>query len=120
MYRQNYGKIINTASQLAYKGFPGFAHYCAAKAAIITFTRSLALEIGSRNINANCVAPGATETPMLERHSEDVIEQIRATIPKGRLATVDDIAPTYVFLASDKASHYVGQCLSPNGGDMML
>jgi len=120
MYRQDYGKIINTASQLAYRGSPGFAHYCAAKAGIIAFTRSLALEIGSRNINANCVAPGATETPMLEGISPDTIEQIRATIPRGRLATVHDIAPTYVFLASDESSHYVGQCLSPNGGDVML
>ena len=120
MYRQNYGKIINTASQLAYRGSPGFAHYSAAKAAIIAFTRSLALEIGSRNINANCVAPGATETPMLEGISQDTIERIRATIPRGRLARVNDIAPTYVFLASDESSHYVGQCLSPNGGDVML
>ena len=120
MYRQSYGKIISTASQLAYKGSPGLAHYCAAKAAIVTFTRSLALEIGSRNINANCVAPGATQTPLLEGISSEMIERIRATIPKGRLATVDDIAPTYVFLASDESSHYVGQCLSPNGGDVML
>lgn len=120
MYRQNYGKIISTASQLAYKGSPGLAHYCAAKAAIVAFTRSLALEIGSRNINANCVAPGATRTPLLDEISHEMVERIRATIPKGRLATVDDIAPTYVFLASDESSHYVGQCLSPNGGDVML
>jgi 3-oxoacyl-[acyl-carrier protein] reductase len=120
MYRQNYGKIVNTASQLAYRGSPGFAHYCAAKAAIIAFTRSLSLEIGSRDINANCVAPGATETPMLEGISQDTIRQIRASIPRGRLATVDEIAPTYVFLASDESRHYVGQCLSPNGGDVML
>jgi len=120
MYRQNYGKIINTASQLAYRGSPGFAHYCAAKAGIIAFTRSVALEIGSRNINANCVAPGATETPMLEGISQDTVERIRSAIPRGRLATVHDIAPTYVFLASDESSHYVGQCLSPNGGDVML
>ena len=120
MYRQNYGKIISTASQLAYKGSPGLAHYCAAKAAIVTFTRSLALEIGSRNVNANCVAPGATQTPLLGEISHELIERIRATIPKGRLATVDDIVPTYVFLASDESSHYVGQCLSPNGGDVML
>ncbi len=120
MYRQNYGKIISTASQLAYKGWPGIAHYCAAKAAIITFTRSLALEIGTRNVNANCVAPGATETPLLGSISAAAIERIRAAIPRGRLAQVDDIVPAYVFLASDEASHFVGQCLSPNGGDVML
>ena len=120
MYQQDYGKIINTTSQLAYKGSPGLSHYCAAKAAIIAFSRSLAQEIGSRNINVNCVAPGATLTPMLENISAEVIERIRASIPKGRLATVEDIVPSYIFLASDESKHYVGQCLSPNGGDVML
>lgn len=120
MYRQDSGKIINTASQLAYKGAPGLSHYCAAKAAIIGFTRALALEIGTRNVNANCVAPGATETPILNGISTATIEAIRASIPKGRLATVEDIAPAYVFLASDEAQHFVGQCISPNGGDVML
>jgi 3-oxoacyl-[acyl-carrier protein] reductase len=120
MYQQNYGKIISTASQLAYKGAPGLSHYCAAKAAIIAFTRSLSLEIGTRNVNANCVGPGATQTPLLSSISEEAIEAIRAAIPKGRLATVDDIVPAYVFLASDESRHFVGQCLSPNGGDVML
>jgi 3-oxoacyl-[acyl-carrier protein] reductase len=120
MYQQNYGKIINTASQLAYKGAPGLSHYCAAKAAIIAFTRSLSLEIGTRNVNANCIAPGATQTPLLSGISENMIEAIRASIPKGRLAAVDDIVPAYVFLASDESQHFVGQCLSPNGGDVML
>jgi 3-oxoacyl-[acyl-carrier protein] reductase len=120
MYQQNYGKIINTASQLAYKGAPGLSHYCAAKAAIIAFTRSLSLEIGTHNVNANCVAPGATQTPLLSGISEKMIETIRASIPKGRLAAVDDIVPAYVFLASDESQHFVGQCLSPNGGDVML
>ena len=120
MYAQDSGKIINTASQLAYLGAPGLSHYCAAKAAIVAFTRSLAREIGTRNVNANCVAPGATQTPILEGVGEEALEAIRAAIPKGRFATVDDIAPTYVFLASDEAGHYVGQCLSPNGGDVML
>ena len=120
MYEQDYGKIINTASQLAYLGSPGLSHYCAAKAAIIAFTRSLSREIGTRNVNANCVGPGATQTPILDGISKEALEAIRASIPKGRLATVDQIAPTYVFLASDESSHYVGQCLSPNGGDIML
>lgn len=120
MYQQDYGKIINTASQLAYKGAPGLSHYCAAKAAIIAFTRCLSLEIGARNVNANCVAPGATHTPLLSNISEEAIAAIRASIPKGRLATVDDIVPAYVFLASDEARHFVGQCLSPNGGDVLL
>jgi 3-oxoacyl-[acyl-carrier protein] reductase len=120
MYRQDYGRIISTASQLAYKGGAGLAHYCAAKAAIIAFTRSLSLEIGASNITANCVAPGATQTRMVAGLDRNMMEAIRAAIPKGRFATVDEIVPAYVFLASDEARHFVGQCLSPNGGDVML
>ncbi|MEQ8264009.1 SDR family NAD(P)-dependent oxidoreductase [Pseudohaliea sp.] len=119
-YRQNSGRIINTASQLAYIGAPGFAHYTAAKGGILSFTRSLALEIGDRNITANCVAPGATMTPMLADVPEEVIAAIRSNIPAGRLAEVDDIVGAYLFLASDAAAHFRGQCLSPNGGDAFL
>ena len=120
MYAQGHGKIINTASQLAYKGAPGLAHYTASKAAIVSFTRSLSLEIADRGVNVNCVAPGATTTPILDGMDEDILEAIRQTIPRGRFAVVDEIAPTYVFLASSDGDHYVGQCLSPNGGDIFL
>src|SRR5262249_15806565 len=78
MYQQNYRKIIKTGWELAYKGSPGLSHYCAAKAAIIAFTRSLSLEIGTRNVNANCVAPGATQTPLLANIGSAAIEAIRA------------------------------------------
>jgi 3-oxoacyl-[acyl-carrier protein] reductase len=120
MYKQDYGRIISTASQLAYKGAAGLAHYCAAKAAIIAFTRSLSHEIGTSNITANCVAPGATQTRMVAGLDDAMMESIRSAIPKRRFATVDEIVPAYVFLASDEARHFVGQCLSPNGGDVML
>lgn len=120
MYQRNYGKIVNTASQLAYKGAPGFSHYTAAKGAILSFTRSLSLEVGERNVNVNSVAPGATHTPMLDGVPGEILEAIRASIPRGRLAEVDDIIPAYLFLASDEARHFVGQCLSPNGGDVFL
>ena len=120
MYERNSGKIINTASQLAYKGAPGFAHYTAAKGAILSFTRSLALEIGDRNISANCIAPGATMTPILEDVPENILNDIRAGIPRGKLANVDDIVGSYVFLASNAADHIRGQCISPNGGDVFL
>ena len=120
MYEQNYGKIINTTSQLAYKGAPGLTHYAAAKGAILSFTRSLALEVGQRAVNVNAVAPGATHTPILEAVPDDLLEAIRLSIPKGRLAEVEDIVPTYVFLASEESSHFQGQCLSPNGGDVFL
>jgi 3-oxoacyl-[acyl-carrier protein] reductase len=105
MYQQNSGRIINTASQLAYKGAPGFAHYTAAKGAILSFTRTVTLEIGDRDITANCVAPGATMTPILADVPEDILDGIRQAI---------------LFLASDDAAHFRGQCLSPNGGDVFL
>lgn len=119
-YEQNWGRIINTASQLAYIGAPGFSHYTAAKGAILSFTRSLALEIGDKSITANCVAPGATMTPILEGVPDEVLDAIRGNIPAGRLADVEDIVGSYLFLASEAASHYRGQCLSPNGGDAFL
>jgi len=120
MYAQNSGRIINTASQLAYIGAPGFSHYTAAKGAILSFTRSLALEIGDRPITANCVAPGATMTPILADVPDDILEGIRQNIPAGRIAEVEDIVGAYLFLASDAAGHFRGQCLSPNGGDAFL
>ena len=120
MYEAGFGRIINTASQLAYKGAPGLTHYTAAKGALIAMTRSLALEAGAQGVTVNCVAPGATLTPILEDVPEELLEQIRQSIPLGRLAEVDDIVPTYVFLASEDGRHYQGQCLSPNGGDAFL
>lgn len=120
MYEQNYGKIINTTSQLAYKGAPGLTHYTAAKGAILSFTRSLALEVGQRQVSINAVAPGATHTPILDDVPAELLQAIRQSIPRGRLAEVADITPAYVFLASDESSHFQGQCLSPNGGDVFL
>ena len=120
MYAQNNGRIINTASQLAYIGAPGFSHYTAAKGAILSFTRSLALEIGDRPITANCVAPGATMTPILADVPDDILDGIRQNIPAGRIAEVEDIVGAFLFLASDAAGHFRGQCLSPNGGDAFL
>lgn len=120
MYARGYGRIINTASQLAYRGAPGFAAYTAAKGGILSFTRTVALEIGSRDITINCVAPGATHTPILADVPPALLEEIRQAIPLGRIAEVSDIVPSYVFLASDDGRHYQGQCLSPNGGDVFL
>ena len=120
MYARDSGKIVNNASQLAHLGSPGLAHYTAAKAGIISFTRSLSREIGARNVNANCVAPGATQTPILAGVPEDHLDAIRANIPKGRIAEVSEIVPAFVYLASDDAHHMVGQTISPNGGDVFL
>ena len=120
MYAAGHGRIINTASQLAYKGAPGVSAYVAAKAGILGFTRSLVHEIGPRDIRVNCVAPGATDTPILAAVPADVLEKVRQAIPVGHIATVDEIAPAYDFLASADGSHFQGQCISPNGGDMLL
>lgn len=120
MYERGSGRIINTTSQLAYLGAAGFAHYTAAKGALVTFTRTLALEAASKGVGVNAVAPGATKTAMLEDVPEDILEGIRQSIPLGKLAEIDDIVPSYVFLASDGARHYVGQVISPNGGDVFL
>lgn len=120
MYDRNYGKIINTASQLAYLGAPTFAHYCATKGAILSFTRSIAKEVGKRNVRVNAVGPGATDTPILSGVDPLVLKFIEGAIPRGRMATPQEISPAYVFLASDENNAFVGQCLSPNGGDMML
>lgn len=120
MYANGFGRIINTASQLAYKGAPGLSAYTAAKGGIISFTRSLALEIGSRDVRVNCVAPGATRTPILDAVPAEVLSAIEAGIPIGHLAEVADIVPSYVFLASEAGRHFQGQVLSPNGGDHFL
>lgn len=120
MYARGHGRIINTVSQLAYKGAPGLSAYTAAKGAILSFSRSLALEIGARDITVNCVAPGATLTPILASVPSETLDAVRAAIPLGRLAEVEDIVPSYVFLASDSGRHFQGQCISPNGGDHFL
>ncbi|MEO0412454.1 MAG: SDR family NAD(P)-dependent oxidoreductase [Pseudomonadota bacterium] len=120
MYERGFGRIINTVSQLAYKGAPALAAYTAAKGGILSFTRSLALEIGARNVRANCVAPGATHTPILDGVPEESLAAVKAGIPIGHFAEVSDIAPAYVFLASRDGDHFQGQCISPNGGDCFL
>ena len=120
MYARGSGRVINTTSQLAYLGAAGFAHYTAAKGALVTFTRSLALEAAPKGVGVNAVAPGATHTAMLKDVPDDILESVRQSIPIGKLAEVDDIVPSYVFLVSEGARHYVGQVISPNGGDMFL
>ncbi|MCX7299252.1 MAG: SDR family NAD(P)-dependent oxidoreductase [Rhodobacterales bacterium] len=120
MYTRGYGRVIFTASQLAYKGAAGFSAYTAAKGGIISLTRTLALEAGASGVTVNSVAPGATKTPILADVPADILETVRTSIPVGRLAEIDDIVPTYVFLASESARHFQGQCLSPNGGDVFL
>ena len=119
MYERNYGKIINVSTQFAFGGTPLFANYNAAKAGVIAMTHTLALEVGDRDINVNCVAMGATWTPMVEQVPPEKPKSVLAKQTKHRLGDVDkDIVPTFVFLASEESRFYVGQTLGPNGGDV--
>lgn len=123
MLERRSGNIINIASQLAYKGRENLAHYCSAKAAIIAFTRVLALEVSRRGVRANCIAPGPIATGIIPQTGPPDLEaeaRFADSLPIGRIGTVDEVAPTAVFLASDDATYYVGQTLGPNGGDVML
>jgi 3-oxoacyl-[acyl-carrier protein] reductase len=114
------GRIITVASQLGLKGGSGLAHYAAAKAGVIAFSKSLALEVSARGVLVNCIAPGPIETPLVEGISEDWKKAKRAELPLGRFGTVDEVAPTAVLLASNPGGNlYVGQTLGPNSGDVM-
>lgn len=120
MLARGYGRVINCASQLAYRGAPALAHYCAAKAGIVGFTRALAYEGAPHGVTVNAIAPGATETVLLGGLTDEWRARKLTEIPLGRFGQVSEIAPTILMLASAAGAFYVGQTLSPNGGDIML
>ena len=123
MLERKDGRIINISSQLAYKGRSGWAHYSAAKAGIIAFTRVLAHEVSREGIRVNCIAPGPIDTDIVPRDAQSQngdANRILEDLPLGRSGTVEEVAPTAVFLASNDSTYYVGQTLGPNGGDVML
>jgi 3-oxoacyl-[acyl-carrier protein] reductase len=120
MRERRWGRIINIASQLAYKGAPGLVHYCAAKAALIGLTRALAQEVAPDGVLVNAIAPGPVDTRLTEALSHEWKRWKRSQLPLGRFGRPDEIAPTAVLLASADGDFYVGQTLSPNGGDVML
>ena len=116
MMKARRGRIINIASIVGLTGNPGQANYCAAKAGIVGFTRSLAKEVGSRGITANVVAPGFIDTDMTRTLPEEQRAALAAQIPLGRLGTVDDIAAAVAFLASPRAAWITGETLNVTGG----
>ncbi|BDW11361.1 beta-ketoacyl-ACP reductase [Polynucleobacter sp. SHI8] len=116
MMRAKGGRIIHVTSIVGHMGNPGQANYAAAKAGVAGMSRSLAREIGSRNITVNCVAPGFIDTDMTRALSEDQQNALKGNIPLGRLGTADDVANAVVFLASDQAGYVTGTTLHVNGG----
>lgn len=116
MMRARAGRIINVASVVAKMGNAGQANYVAAKAGLIGLTKAIAMEIASRNITVNAVAPGFVTTPMTDVLSDKVKEELKARIPLGRLGVPRDVAAAVVFLASDEAAYITGHTLDVNGG----
>ena len=116
MLKAKSGSIINMSSVVGITGNAGQANYAASKAAINGFTKSIALELGSRNIRCNAIAPGFIETEMTEALGEETVKQWRAQIPLKRGGTPEDIANTTLFLASDLSSYVTGQVIHVCGG----
>jgi 3-oxoacyl-[acyl-carrier protein] reductase len=119
MLKARWGRIINISSVVGVTGNPGQVNYSAAKAGLIGFTKSLAQEVGSRDITVNAVAPGFIDTDMTRGLPEDQQKALLARIPIPRLGHVDDIAAAVVYLASDAAGYITGQTLHINGGMYM-
>ena len=116
MLRLKWGRIISMSSVSGISGNPGQANYAASKAAIIGFSKSVAREIGSRNITVNVVAPGFIETDMTEQLGDGVAEQVIARVALGRLGKPEEIAAAVGYLASDDAAYVTGQTLVVDGG----
>lgn len=119
MVAAGYGKIINTSSVSGVYGNVGQTNYAATKAAIVGMTKTWAKELGRKGINVNAVAPGFTETDMVKKMPETVLEKMRSIVPLQRLGTPRDIANAYLFLASEEASYVHGHTLHVDGAIMM-
>jgi 3-oxoacyl-[acyl-carrier protein] reductase len=120
MMRRQWGRIINIASISGVVGNPGQGNYAAAKAGMIGMTKSLAREVASRGITANCIAPGFIKTAMTDALNDKQTEAIAAVIPAGKFGTPEDISAAALYLASDEARYVTGHTLHVNGGMAML
>jgi 3-oxoacyl-[acyl-carrier protein] reductase len=116
MLKQRAGRIINISSVVAETGNAGQANYVASKAGLIGLTRAIAVEVASRNITVNAIAPGFIATPMTDPLSTELKDKMKAMIPLGRFGSDRDVATAIVFLASDEAGYITGQVLDVNGG----
>ncbi|GGI77408.1 3-oxoacyl-ACP reductase FabG [Shewanella gelidii] len=120
MMKKRQGRIINIGSVVGSMGNPGQTNYCAAKAGLIGFTKSLAKEVASRNITVNAIAPGFIQTDMTDELNEDQQKAIMSQVPMERLGQAQEIANAVLFLASDSAAYITGETLHVNGGMYMV
>ena len=120
MIKNKAGRIINITSVIGQIGNAGQSNYAASKAGIMGLTKSMAKELGSRNITVNAVAPGYITTDMTNELNNEVKEQMKSSIPLGRLGTPDDVANLVCFLASDEAGYITGQTFNVDGGMVMI
>ncbi|MBL8538480.1 MAG: 3-oxoacyl-[acyl-carrier-protein] reductase [Hyphomonadaceae bacterium] len=120
MMKNRWGRIIGITSVVGVMGNPGQANYCASKAGMIGFTKSLAAEVASRNVTANCIAPGFISSPMTDVLSEAQKSAMLGKIPAARLGEGSDVAAAAVYLASEEAAYVTGQTLHVNGGMAMI
>jgi 3-oxoacyl-[acyl-carrier protein] reductase len=120
MMRRRYGRIVNIASISGVLGNPGQPNYAASKAGLVGMTKSLAREVSSRGITANCIAPGFISTPMTDALTPKQVEAIAAAIPAQKFGKPEDVAAAVVFLASDEAGYITGETMHINGGMVMV
>ncbi len=120
MMRRRYGRIVNVASIAGVLGNPGQGNYAASKAGLVGMTKSLAREVASRGVTANCISPGFISTPMTDALTPKQVEAIAAAIPAQKFGVPDDIAATAVYLASDEAGYVTGETIHVNGGMVMV
>jgi 3-oxoacyl-[acyl-carrier protein] reductase len=120
MQAQGHGVIVNNASVLGWRAQAGQAHYAAAKAGVIGFTKSLAYEVARDGVTVNAICPGPIETALFRGIPEEWRKRKLSELPIGRAGQVEEIAPPAVLLASEEGAYYIGATMNPNGGDVML